>query len=395
MKNLSEELFEAYFEARQNKRNTINALKFEMQFESEVLLLAKEIENETYQLSRSICFLVSYPVIREIFAADFRDRVVHHYLIRKLNPLFEKTFIPDSYACRKEKGTHFGIARMNGHIRKCSQNYQKSCYLLKLDIQGFFMNIPRPILWKKLESFIQDKYHEDDKERILRLFHLIVHHDSSQHCIIKGNKKDWEKVPKNKSLFTTAPDCGLPIGNLTSQILANFYLNELDHWMLKKIAPHGYYGRYVDDFIIVHPDPFFLKDLRIEIQDFLKQNLQLTLHPKKIYLQHYSKGVRFLGSVIKPHRIYAQDRTVAQFRKKMQLWLGAYKTWKSNEEKRKEFTACLHSYLGILGHYKTFKLTEKIISQQILPILKDDPELLFKTKLKDWVWHIRNKKRGA
>ena len=150
MKTLSEELFEAYFEARQNKRNTINALKFEMQFESEILLLVKEIENETYQLSRSICFLVTYPVIREIFAADFRDRVVHHYLIRKLNPLFEKTFIPDSYACRKEKGTHYGIARMNEHIRKCSLNYQESCYLLKLDIQGFFMNIPRPILWKKL-----------------------------------------------------------------------------------------------------------------------------------------------------------------------------------------------------------------------------------------------------
>lgn len=393
MKTLAQELFEAYFEARQNKRNTYNALHFEMNFESHVLQLAQEIETGTYRLSRSICFLVQYPVIREIFAADFRDRVVHHYLIAKLNPLFERTFIPDAYACRKEKGTHYGIQRIERHIRKCSLQYTQDCWILKLDIQGFFMNIPRPVLWEKLKKFILEKYHADDKERLLLLFQQIVHHDSSQHCIIKGDKKEWNKVPANKSLFTTAPDCGLPIGNLTSQILANFYLNELDHWILKKIAPKGYYGRYVDDFIIVHPDPFFLKDLRIEIQNFLKENLQLTLHPKKIYLQHYSKGVRFLGAVIKPHRVYVQNRTVGQFIKKMKSWMGSYAEWKDDAEQRKEFIACLHSYLGILQHYKTFRLTEKIISREILPFLKNDSELLFKTKLKDWVFHLQKNRR--
>jgi len=395
MKPLAEELFEAYFEARRNKRNTLNALRFEIQFESEVLALAEEIEKGSYRLSRSICFLVHDPVIREIFAADFRDRVVHHYVIRKINPLFERSFLPDAYACRKDKGTHYGVSRVMQQIRKCSRHYTRPCFILKLDIQGFFMNIPRPILWQKLSVFLDEKYHEPDKERILNLLYLIVHHDSSKHCVIKGDRGEWKKVPANKSLFTTAPECGLPIGNLTSQILANFYLNELDHFIVKKIAPEGYYGRYVDDFIIVHPSDRFLKDLRREIQEFLQCELKLTLHPKKIYLQPYEKGVRFLGTMIKPWRIYSQKRITGRFKEKMYQWLLHYPHWKNDDALRQKFNACLHSYLGLLKHYKTFRITEQIILNDILPVLHQDKDLILKTKLKDWVLHIRKKFPGA
>ena len=148
-----QELFEAYYSCRKNKRNTTNALSFEIDYESKLIQLCNEINNGNYQIGKSIAFIVNKPVKREIFAADFRDRIVHHLLINKLNPLFEQEFINDSYGCRVNKGTHFGIKRVDQFIRKCSQNYIKDCYVLKLDIQGFFMHINKDILWEKLKIF--------------------------------------------------------------------------------------------------------------------------------------------------------------------------------------------------------------------------------------------------
>ena len=148
------ELFEAYFKCRSNKRNTVNALAFEVDYEANLLQLHEEINSGSYQPGRSIAFVINKPVKREIFAADFRDRVVHHLVIHKLNPLFEKLFIHDSYACRKGKGTQFGIQRVARFIRQCSLNYTQDCYVLKLDIQGFFMHINKAILFGELESLI-------------------------------------------------------------------------------------------------------------------------------------------------------------------------------------------------------------------------------------------------
>jgi RNA-directed DNA polymerase len=145
------QLFEAYYSCRHNKRNTANAIAFEIDYENKLIQLCNEINNGTYQIGRSIAFIVNKPVKREIFAADFRDRIVHHLIINKLNHLFEKEFIHDSYGCRINKGTHFGIKRVDTFIRKCSKNYTQDCYVLKLDIQGFFMHINKNILWQKLE----------------------------------------------------------------------------------------------------------------------------------------------------------------------------------------------------------------------------------------------------
>lgn len=148
------DLFEAYADCRANKRNTVNALSFEVDYEQKLIELREEINSGVYRPGRSIAFVVTHPVKREIFAADFRDRVVHHFIINKLNPLFEEVFIHDSYACRTGRGTHFAIARADRFIRRCSKNYTTDCYTLKLDIQGFFMAIDKRILWAKLRDFI-------------------------------------------------------------------------------------------------------------------------------------------------------------------------------------------------------------------------------------------------
>jgi len=208
---LTEELFSAYFGCRKNKRNTQNALRFEKHLEKNVFELIDEIYQGKYQLGRSIAFIVNRPVKREIFAADFRDRVVHHWLINKINPLFEKLFIQDSYACRIGKGTHYGVKRADHFIKACSENYSKECYILKLDIQGFFMHINRRLLYNMLEQFIHNHYNQTDKSLVLEITRKIIFNNPTQNCIIKGNKKDWEGYQRTKVCFTAHPIVVCPL----------------------------------------------------------------------------------------------------------------------------------------------------------------------------------------
>jgi len=358
--NLTPDIFQAYFDCRKNKRNTINALSFEKHFEHHLFQLQEEILGGRYEPQRSIAFIVNKPVKREIFAADFKDRVVHHFLINKLNPLFEKEFIYDSYACRVGKGTHFGIKRTNDFIKSCSKNYTTDCYILKLDVLGFFMHINRHLLFERLRQFIFQKYHHPDRDLIIELCRKVIFNDPTQNCLIKGNKKDWADLPNNKSLFHSPPNCGLPIGNLTSQVFANFYMNSFDHYIKDELGIR-YYGRYVDDFLIVHPDKEYAKSLLPMIADFLQTRLALTLHPKKIYLQHYAKGVQFLGAVIKPNRVYIANRTKGNFYTAIEKQNIVARDHKPTKEEQALFLSSMNSYLGIMKHYKTYKLRKKMI----------------------------------
>jgi retron-type reverse transcriptase len=361
------ELFQAYYDCRKNKRNTTNALAFEMNYESNLLRLYEEINNGTYTPSRSIAFIVQKPVKREVFAAGFRDRVVHHYIINKLNPLFEKQFIYDSYSCRVGKGTHFGIRRINKFIRQRSNNYTKDAYILKLDIEGFFMHINKNILFNSLQKFINTTYCGSDKQKLLELCKKIIFNNPIEGCVIKGNKSNWNDLPKTKSLFYSPANCGLPIGNLTSQIFANFYLNAFDHYIKHDLGIR-FYGRYVDDFVIVHTDKEHLKSLIPIISDFLCKTLGLTLHPKKRYLQHFSKGVAFLGVVIKPHRIYVGKRTKGNFYKKVYWWNCYFENrgFACTKKSVDQFLSSINSYLGIMsGGGNTYKLRRKIISETL------------------------------
>ena len=360
------ELFNAYYTCRGNKRNTHNALSFEVDYENNLVQLCNDLNNNNYEIGRSIAFIVKKPVIREIFAADFRDRVVHHLIINKLNPLFEKEFICDSYACRVGKGTHYGIKRVAGFIKNCSHNYTGDCYILKLDILGFFMHINRFILFERLEKFIQVKYQEPDKELLIQLCKEIIFNEPTQNCTIKGSTKNWEGLPNNKSLFHSAPGCGLPIGNLTSQVFANFYMNSLDHF-IKYDMGIKYYGRYVDDFVIIHPDKEYLKMIIPLLTSYLSTSLQLTLHPKKQYLQHYTKGVRFLGTVIKPNRIYIGNRTKGNFYMAIQKQNKVVENNIIQLEQLNQFLSSMNSYLGIMKHYKTYRLRMGMLLKYLNP----------------------------
>jgi hypothetical protein len=363
---LLRDLFAAYFDARRNKRNTINALTFEMSFESNLFSLFNEIISRTYTIKPSICFINFRPVQREIFAADFRDRVVHHLIYNYISPIFEKKFINESYSCRKGKGTHYGIKRIDKFIRSCSQNYHKDCYILKLDIRGYFMAMNRSLLYDKLMKEIK-KYKRKfsfDSSLISYLIEKVIFNDPTKNCIIKGKKSDWNGLPKTKSLFHANKDCGLPIGNLTSQLFGNVYMNEFDHFVKKQLVIK-YYGRYVDDFVIIHPDKKYLKLILPLINEYLITNLHLEMHPKKIYLQHFTKGVKFLGTVIKPYRIYIANRTKGNFYKAIEKQNAIARDHKPTKKEQDAFLSSMNSYLGIMKHYKTYKLRKKMIYKNL------------------------------
>ena len=360
------DLFQAYFDARKNKRNTINALMFELHFESNIFRLFDEIISGKYKPSRSICFIVNQPVKREIFASDFRDRVVHHFIYNYISSIFDKTFINDSYSCRVGKGTHYGIKRIDKFIRSCSQNYSKDAYILKLDIQGYFMSINRTLLFQKIKQTLYSKMHlvDFDLALIMSLIEKTIFNDPTSNCVVKGNKRDWNGLPKDKSLFSSQSNCGLPIGNLTSQLFANIYLNDFDHF-IKRDLHIKYYGRYVDDFLLVHNDKDYLKSVIPILRDYLNKELQIKLHEKKIYLQHYSKGVMYLGAVLKPHRNYIANRTKGNFYRAIIKQNKIVNDHKPTQEEQELFTSSMNSYLGILKHYKTYKMRKRMLFKNL------------------------------
>ncbi|MDP3882658.1 MAG: reverse transcriptase domain-containing protein [Candidatus Staskawiczbacteria bacterium] len=366
MNQLLYDLFRAYYDARKNKRSTINALAFEIDYETKLFELYNELISEKYEISPSICFISFKPTKREIFAADFRDRIVHHLIYNYISPFFERLFINDAYSCRKNKGTSYGIKRLNHFIRSCSENYKKDCYILKLDIKGYFMAIDHNILYQKVENTI-NRFRKEasfDVDFILRLIHKIIFHNHIKNCKIKGKREDWQGLPKSKSLFYAKKDKGLPIGNLTSQLFGNVYLNEFDHFVKYKLACK-YYGRYVDDIAVVNKNKEYLKSIILVIKNYLEKELFLEMHPNKIYLQHFSKGVAFLGTIIKPRRIYIRNRTKGNFYKKINYWnkLFSEKGGKLEKEDTLKFLASMNSYLGMLKQFNTHKLRKSILTK--------------------------------
>ena len=226
------------------------------------------------------------------------------------------------------------------------------------------MSINKPILYTKLEKFINEKHQSTDKDLILKLCKQLIFNDPTKYCIIKGNKSDWSDLPQTKSLFHSKPNCGLPIGNLTSQVFANFYMDSFDHYV-KHDLKIRYYGRYVDDFVIVHEDKEYLKKLVIKLSKYLKSELQVTIHPKKVYLQHYSKGVKFLGTVIKPNRIYIANRTKGNFYNAIEKQNKIIQNHKPTKEEKSAFLSSMNSYLGIMKHYESYNLRKRMIFKRL------------------------------
>lgn len=375
-----EDLLASYLQCRSNKRNTKAALEFERDWESGLMELYRELYEDRYRLSPSYCFIVENPVKREVFAAAFRDRIVHHYVVSRLEPFWEKYFVFDCYSCRKGKGTLFGANRLKRFIAQCSEGYTAPCYVLQCDLQGFFMSIDRELLAERLDNFLGEYYTGEDLDTMRRLVRMIALANPLDGVEVRGNPRLWKDLPPDKSLFAVngfptpaqkrkgvqldlfrcGKQIGLPIGNLTSQWFANFYLAPFDHYC-KHTLGLRYYGRYVDDFFVVHSDPDYLKSLIPKFKEFLSCELKARLHPNKVKLTDYHKGISFIGVTIKGSTMLSGKRIKKNTCKALQAWNELAENRKLTDEEVERFTQIMNSYLGLMRHHNSYRLRVSLL----------------------------------
>ena len=311
-----ENLLEAWGEFQREKKKKEDVMEFKRNFMTNIFSLHNDLKNKVYEHGKYEHFVICDPKRRDIHKATVRDRLLHHALYRKLYPFFDRTFIADSYSCRDNKGTHRAMRRFDVFARKESNNHTKTVWILKCDIRKFFASINHEILLGILRSRIQD-------EDILKLLENII-----------------------ESFDSGVMGVGLPLGNLTSQLLVNIYMNEFDQYV-KHILKVKYYIRYADDFVFMSTDKSHLGGIRKEVEVFLIHELKLSFHPDKVFIKTLASGVDFLGWVHFPkHKVL---RTVT---KKRML--------------RKASEKNVTSYLGLLSHGNGFKLQEKVTEFAIL-----------------------------
>ncbi len=296
-----EELVQAYLDCRQTKRNKPSAVAFEQDLERNLCQLRDELQDGSYRPGRSICFVITRPKPREVWAAEFRDRVVHHLLYNHIAPRFYASFIADSCACIPGRGTMYGAKRLEAKIRSVTQNWSRPAHYLKLDLVNFFVSIDKRIVFKQLARRITEPWWLD-------LAGTILFHDPRQNFELRGSQAELDLVPAHKRLTNQPAHLGLPIGNLSSQFFANVLLDDLDQHCKHQLRAR-HYIRYVDDFILLHESAQWLNAAHVDIEAWLPANLGVKLNPSKTILQPVDRGVDFVGQVIKPWYRTTRRRT--------------------------------------------------------------------------------------
>ncbi|KAF1004389.1 MAG: hypothetical protein GAK36_00058 [Pseudomonas sp.] len=296
--------------------------------EINLLELYDDLIAGNYRPGRSICFVVTRPKAREVWAADFRDRIVHHLLYNHIGPRIERTFIADSCACIPGRGTLYAAKRLETKIRSQTQNWSRPGFYLKCDLANFFVAIDKRVLARQLADRISEPWW-------LQLALQVLMHDPRESYETRSPAHLFNRVPQHKRLTAQPAHLGLPIGNLSSQFFANVYLDALDQFA-KHTLKARHYIRYVDDFVFLHESPQQLNEWLARVEAFLP-SLGAKLNPGKTILQPIDRGVDFVGHVIKPWRRTTRKRSVVQALKR---------TAAAPAEDLRE-TA--NSYFGLLG----------------------------------------------
>ncbi|MDP2946271.1 MAG: reverse transcriptase/maturase family protein [bacterium] len=306
-------LLEAFKEFVKGKRGKRDVQEFSFHLMDNIFALNAELFDRTYKHGGYRAFNISDPKPRNIHKASVRDRLLHHAIYRVLYPFFDKTFIADSFSCRIKKGTHKSLNQFRKFVYKVSKNNTRTCWILKCDVRKFFANIDHKILLNILNSYIPD-------QQIIWLLQEII------------------------GSFSTKPGIGLPLGNLTSQLLVNIYMNEFDQFVKHKLKVKCYI-RYADDFVIISSNRKELENFIPLIRDFLSEKLKLELHPDKVFVKTLASGVDFLGWVNFPdHRVLRTSTKRRMIRRIKEL----------------PVPATINSYLGLMRHGNTRKLQSKI-----------------------------------
>jgi len=325
-----ENLFLAWDKFKSDKQTKWDVQQFEWRLEENIFKLHRDLKYKRYKHGKYTSFHIQDPKQRHIHKATVQDRVLHHAVFSVVSPIFEPSFIPNSLSCRIGKGTHKGIDILEKMLLKTSGNALKHCFALKCDIKKFFETVDHRILL----SIISRKIKDADA---LWLLQEIIESFASQYSTLFERK-------------------GLPIGNLTSQLFANIYLNEFDQFLKHKLKVKEYL-RYTDDFIIVAQDKLYLENITAPIRSFLVKKLALQLHPKKITIRKFHQGIDFLGYVLLPHYRLLRNKTKRRIFRKLKMRVREYK---NRVLSKQTLNQSVQSYLGVLSRANTYKLGQEL-----------------------------------
>jgi RNA-directed DNA polymerase len=335
-----ENLLEAWKEFGKGKRNRKDVQEFSLNLMDNIFSLHRDLLHHTYKHGEYQAFKINDPKPRDIHKAAVRDRLLHHAIYRILYPFFEKIFIADSYSCRIERGTQRAINRLRAFAWKVSKNNTQTCWILKCDIRRFFANIDHKILLSILREYIPYK-------NIIRLLENVV--ESFNSTTLASSQSPPRAGGDDLEI-------GLPLGNLTSQLFVNIYINKFDQFVKHKLKAK-YYIRYCDDFVFFSENKEWLEDIIFPIKIFLQENLKLKLHPKKVFIKTMASGVDFLGMVnFSDHRVLRTTTERRMLRKIKEKKLLLRENLISDEK----FNQSLQSYLGILTHCQGYNIKKQI-----------------------------------
>ena len=373
-------VWEAYHDCLRGKMTSTQAIEYMAIAEKDIPCLARELYTGTYKPGTSTCFLVRYPKWREVFAANFRDRIVHHWVCLRLEPLFEYRFVEQgnlSFNCRKGYGTDKAVEHVEKAMRRVSGNYRKPAWVFRGDLVGFFMSIDKDLLWYLLERFMKRWRERSERngwcfyglagmpemywDILTEAVRTIVMHHPEKDCVLNSPSHLWEKhMTANKSLFMSPK--GEPIGNLTTQLFANFLMSFFVSYV-KYLYRGKNYGmaQFVDDFVIICDDLQFLVNSIPLLAGFLHDKLQLTMHKDKKYLQPVNHGVLFVGTFIKPGRKYLSNRTVGKMSEKCKGYGRRFASGEFDIYDLQHIEQVLNSYLGFCTRRKTYRFRRAYI----------------------------------
>lgn len=362
----------AYEDCCTHKFSSEQCIYYRLSVWRDLMILAAEVELRAYVPSTSIRFYVTRPRLREVFAANFRDRIAQHWVCLRLIPLVEQRFhqMGDiSYNCRPGFGVMAAIKDFATRIERVSQGYTREAWIIKLDMKAFFMTIDRRILWKYLKPFIQENYHGNDIDTLLWLTWTILRHHPQKDCVLRGHDYK-DEMPKEKSLLYAELFIGSPIGNITSQILANFILSFMDEVILEYCAAHnGEAERFMDDILGV----FTTKEAAMAFRDTLiawaPEHLHQQVHPDKIYIQEAHKGVKALGYVIKPGRTYLSNSIIGNLYNTLDATeklcadiLQHDGITLENLRMLEHYVCGINSHFGFLSHAASHNIVQKLFA---------------------------------
>ena len=339
-----ENLYRAYLNARLCKRYRYEVLNFSAHLEDNLVKLQKELIDRTYTLGKYREFYIYEPKKRLIMAQPFKDRVVQWAIYQVLNPVFAQGYITDSYACIKERGTHKAVKRLHYWLRQVGKKPEKY-YFLKLDISKYFYRIDHDVLMGILKRKIRD----DD---MIFLLDKIVNSSETNFGLPPG------KSPGEVKRSDRVSEKGMPVGNLSSQMFANLYLNELDQYCKRTLGIH-FYVRYMDDVIILHQDKDQLHEWKRIIDTFLKEKLQLDLN-EKTCIRPITLGVEFCGYKIWNTHIKLRKSTALKMKRNLKKLQKEYAAGEVTVEEAKQ---TISSYLGILKHCDSYSLKRTIFGE--------------------------------